>query len=86
MEFEWDPEKAKANEQKHDLTFHEGATVFGDPLAILFPIPITQWMKNAILLLAVEIESIGSHLAYPTSRKDENNQCTFNDASGKEYP
>ena len=39
MEFEWDPEKAKANEQKHDLSFHEGATVFGDPLAITFPDP-----------------------------------------------
>ena len=39
MEFEWDPEKAQANEQKHDLTFHEGATVFGDPLAITFPDP-----------------------------------------------
>ena len=25
MEFEWDPEKAKANEQKHHLSFHEGA-------------------------------------------------------------
>lgn len=36
-------------------------------------------MKNAILLLAVEIESIGSHLSHPTSRKDENNQFTFND-------
>ena len=39
MEFEWDPQKAKTNEQKHNLTFHEGATVFGDPLAITFPDP-----------------------------------------------
>lgn len=39
MEFEWDPQKAKVNEQKHDLSFHEGATVFGDPLAITFPDP-----------------------------------------------
>ena len=39
MEFEWDPEKARANERKHDFTFHEGATVFGDPLAITFPDP-----------------------------------------------
>lgn len=39
MEFEWNPEKAKANEQKHNFTFHEGATVFGDPLAITFPDP-----------------------------------------------
>ncbi len=39
MEFEWDPEKAEANEQKHGVSFHEGASVFGDPLAITFPDP-----------------------------------------------
>ena len=39
MEFEWDPAKASANQRKHGLNFHEGATVFGDPLAITFPDP-----------------------------------------------
>ncbi len=39
MDFEWDPEKANANELKHDLSFSEGASVFGDPLAITFPDP-----------------------------------------------
>ena len=36
MQFEWDPEKAKRNHSKHDVTFGEAATVFGDPLAITF--------------------------------------------------
>jgi hypothetical protein len=39
MEFEWDPKKATANVQKHDVTFQEAATVFGDPLAITFEDP-----------------------------------------------
>ena len=39
MEFEWDLEKATKNERKHNLSFHEGATVFGDPFAITFPDP-----------------------------------------------
>ena len=39
MEFEWDPEKARANERKHNLGFHEAATVFGDPLAVTFSDP-----------------------------------------------
>lgn len=39
MEFEWDPAKAEENERKHHVAFHEGATVFGDPLAITFPDP-----------------------------------------------
>lgn len=33
LEFEWDPDKAKANERKHGVSFIEAATIFGDPLA-----------------------------------------------------
>ncbi len=39
MEFEWDPKKAAANEQKHSISFQEAATVFGDPLAVTFADP-----------------------------------------------
>jgi uncharacterized protein len=39
MEFEWDPKKAEANKRKHGASFHEAATVFGDPLAITFADP-----------------------------------------------
>jgi uncharacterized protein len=34
IEFEWDPQKAKANTQKHGVDFVEAATVFKDPLGI----------------------------------------------------
>lgn len=33
MKFEWDPKKAERNFKKHGVTFEEGSTVFGDPLA-----------------------------------------------------
>ena len=36
MEFEWDPKKAEANKRKHGISFHQAATIFGDPLAITF--------------------------------------------------
>jgi uncharacterized DUF497 family protein len=39
MEFEWDPEKATRNQAKHGVSFHEAATVFGDPLALTFSDP-----------------------------------------------
>ena len=39
MEFDWDPEKAAANELKHGVTFEEASTVFGDPLAATIPDP-----------------------------------------------
>ena len=39
MEFEWDPDKAEANLTKHNVSFHEASTVFGDPLALTFNDP-----------------------------------------------
>jgi uncharacterized DUF497 family protein len=36
MRFVWDPRKAKANAVKHGITFEEAATVFADPLALIF--------------------------------------------------
>lgn len=33
MIFEWDPQKARSNASKHDVSFDEASTVFGDPLA-----------------------------------------------------
>jgi uncharacterized DUF497 family protein len=36
MEFEWDPDKATSNKAKHGVSFHEAATVFGDPLALTY--------------------------------------------------
>jgi len=39
MEFEWDKKKAEVNLKKHKISFHEAATVLGDPLAITFEDP-----------------------------------------------
>jgi len=39
MTFEWDEKKAAANAKKHGVSFHEAATVFGDPLALTFSDP-----------------------------------------------
>ena len=36
MEFEWDYKKAEINVKKHEISFQEAATVFGDSLAITF--------------------------------------------------
>jgi uncharacterized DUF497 family protein len=34
LEFEWDADKAASNIAKHDISFEEAATVFGDPLSL----------------------------------------------------
>lgn len=33
LKFEWDPQKANQNRQKHHVSFEEASTVFADPLA-----------------------------------------------------
>ena len=39
MEFEHDPFKAAFNLKKHKISFEEGASVFGDPVAYTFADP-----------------------------------------------
>jgi len=39
VNFEWDNNKAIVNLKKHGVSFQEGTTVFGDPLAITFNDP-----------------------------------------------
>ncbi|OFV98571.1 MAG: hypothetical protein A3H28_04315 [Acidobacteria bacterium RIFCSPLOWO2_02_FULL_61_28] len=39
MIYEWNGRKAKANRQRHGVSFEEAATVFLDPLALTFPDP-----------------------------------------------
>jgi uncharacterized DUF497 family protein len=39
VKFQWDPNKAAENLTKHAVSFEEGSTVFGDPLAATVPDP-----------------------------------------------
>jgi uncharacterized protein len=51
--FEWDPVKAEANARKHDVTFDEASTVFGDPLNLLMPDPDHSLDEERYLLLGM---------------------------------
>ena len=39
MRFEWDERKASQNLVKHNVSFEEAVSVFGDPLSKTFPDP-----------------------------------------------
>jgi len=39
LEFEWDEQKARANERKHGVTFDEGRTVFYEEIALVYDDP-----------------------------------------------
>ena len=49
MEFEWAPDKSNANLKKHDISFHEASTVFGDPLSITFSDPDHSILEHRFL-------------------------------------
>ena len=51
IRFEWDPEKAGSNREKHGVSFEEAATAFGDPLSLTIPDPDHSVNETRYLLL-----------------------------------
>ena len=40
LTFEWDPQKAESNIEKHGVSFEEASTVFRDPLSLSIDDPL----------------------------------------------
>ena len=53
MEFEWNPEKATLNLEKHGVSFQEAATVFNDPLSVTFPDPDHSIRENRYVIIGL---------------------------------
>ena len=77
MNFEWDPRKEVKNRQKHRVSFHEAATVFGDPLAMTYHDPdhseaeqrfISIGMSNSSRLLIVAHTDRGGRIRIISAR------------------
>ncbi len=51
--FEWDDEKAEANEKKHGVSFSEASTVFYDPHALLIDDEAHSYDKDRFIILGV---------------------------------
>ncbi len=51
LTFEWDRQKAIANAKKHDVTFEEASTAFGDPLSLTVPDPDHSSDEERFILL-----------------------------------
>ncbi len=70
MEFEWDKKKAKSNETKHGISFHEAGTVFGDPLALTFDDPDNS--LNEVRFITFGLSRLGKKLIVShTNRGDK---------------
>jgi hypothetical protein len=53
MEFEWNPDKAPLNLEKHGISFLEAATVFNDPLSVTFPDPDHSIGESRYIIIGV---------------------------------
>jgi len=51
--FEWDPEKARANVRKHGVSFEEAATVFGDDEAWTYPDDIHSIAEVRLIMIGM---------------------------------
>ncbi|GAW87705.1 conserved hypothetical protein [Bathymodiolus platifrons methanotrophic gill symbiont] len=69
MEFEWDKKKAKINEKKHRVSFHEAGTVFGDPLALTFNDPDNS--INEFRLITFGLSRLGKKLIVSHTMRGE---------------
>lgn len=78
LKFEWDEAKAETNLRKHDVSFEEAVTVFGDPLALTFPDPdhsvgekrwLTFGQSGKVRLLAVAHAERGRSIRVISVRK-----------------
>jgi uncharacterized DUF497 family protein len=53
MKFEWNPDKAISNFEKHGISFQEAATVFNDPLSVTFPDPDHSIGENRYVIIGL---------------------------------
>lgn len=53
IEFEWNPDKAALNFEKHRVSFQEAATVFNDQLSITFPDPDHSIGESRYIIIGV---------------------------------
>jgi hypothetical protein len=69
MEFEWNPDKAKLNLEKHGVSFQEASTVFKDSLSITFPDPDHSVRENRCVIIG--ISQFGQLLVVAHTDRDE---------------
>jgi uncharacterized DUF497 family protein len=70
VNFEWDPDKAVQNRRKHGVSFHEAATVFGNPLAMTYHDPDHSTTERRFI--TVGLSSAGRVLIVAHTERGEN--------------
>ncbi len=53
LKFEWNPNKAKQNIEKHGVSFDEAATVFSDPLSMNYNDPDHSYDEHRYIIIGL---------------------------------
>lgn len=53
LKFEWNPNKAEKNIEKHGVSFDEAATVFSDPLSMTYDDPDHSYDENRYIIIGL---------------------------------
>ena len=72
MDFEWDSEKAKENEDKHGVSFIEASEVFGDDHSSTVPDPDHSEDEDRYLIFGVSRN--GRYLVVSYTEREERNR------------
>lgn len=70
MQFEWDPNKAESNFEKHGILFSEATTIFSDPLELTITDPDHSMGEYRFLSIGRSV--FGRLLAVSYSEKENN--------------
>ncbi len=70
IEFEWDQNKAAANEKKHGVSFSEATKVFGDPLEVT--IEDSEHSSGEYRFLSIGRSSAGNILVVSYTEREQN--------------
>ncbi len=83
MEFEWDSNKATRNLQKHGVSFHEAATVFGDALSMTFLDPDRSVAEDRFITVGLSLSGRLLVVAH-TDREDRVRIISAREATRRE--
>lgn len=90
MQFEWDPQKATINFQKHGVSFREAATVFQDMLSMTYPDPAHSTGERRYImiglsrynqLLVIAHTERGNRIRIISARRATRNEQRFYESS-----
>lgn len=55
LHFEWDEDKAKRNIQKHEVSFEEAATIFGDLFSLTIYDPLHSTEEDRFITIGLSL-------------------------------